>query len=170
MRGADTVNDEFEVGFNQTFEASWYRLELVGRVIMVVFVSCALLGLLGRGPFSHASKTSASGRMSVDYEPIARHGTSTMITVHMKVLTDAARSFRLLLDQHMIEPMGYQHATPVPDHTSVSDAGIWLTFEEPPGQHNALVRFDVAPNAVGWIPMQITDGTDTVSWTMLVLP
>jgi hypothetical protein len=32
MRGAETVNDEFEVGFNQSFESRWYRAEQAGRM------------------------------------------------------------------------------------------------------------------------------------------
>lgn len=170
MRGADPVNEEFEVGFNQTFEKSWHRLELAGRVVMIGFVTCAFLGLMGRGPFSHSSKASPSGGISVDYEPIARHGTSTMITVHLKRPTDTEHPVRLLLDQHMVEPMGLQHSIPVPDQSSVSDAGVWLTFAELAGQHDALVRFDVSPTAVGMIPMEVTDGTDTVKWSMLVVP
>jgi hypothetical protein len=170
MRGADPVNDEFEVGFDQAFETAWYRLELVGRVVMIAFVACAFLGFLGRGPYSHARKTSAAGGISVDYEPISRHGTSTTITDHLNRPTDLTHPVRLLLDQHMIEPMGYGHATPIPDHTSTSDAGVWLTFDELGGQHDALVRLDLMPVAVGPVPMEITDGTDTVKWSMLVVP
>jgi hypothetical protein len=66
--------------------------------------------------------------------------------------------------------MGYRPATPLPDHTEASDAGAWLTFQERPDRHDALVCFDVSPSAVGFVPMQVTDGTDTVSWTMPVLP
>ncbi|WP_428486186.1 hypothetical protein [Rhodopila sp.] len=170
MRGAEPVNNEFEVGFNQTFEVGWYRVELAGRVIMIIFVTCALLGLLGRGPYSHASKSSPSREISVDYEPIARHGTSTMVTVHLKTPSDAAHPVRLLVDQHMIEPMGYQHATPLPEHASIGDAGVWLTFNERADQHDALVRFDLSPTALGFIPMQVSDGSNTVKWTMLVVP
>ena len=55
MSGVDTVSDEFEVGFNKSFEARWYRAEQAGRVLMVIFTLAAGLGFLGRGPFSHAS-------------------------------------------------------------------------------------------------------------------
>ena len=167
MRGAETVNAEFDVGFNQTFESRWYRAEQVGRVVMLIVVACAALGLLGRGPFSHETKAAPGGAISVDYEPVARHGTSTMITVHVH---DPVAPIRLLVDQHMIEPMGYQRATPVPDHTSVADDGTWLTFDQEPGQHDVLVRFDVMPTALGFVPMHVSDGTDSVDWSMFVVP
>lgn len=168
MRGADTVNEEFEVGFNQRFESRWYRAEIAGRFVMAGFVVLAFLGLLGRGPYSHAHKEASSGRLAVDYEPVARHSTSTVITVHLKEAIEG-RPVRLLVDQHMIEPLGFQRATPIPDHTSISDEGAWLTFDRLDGR-NTLVRLNLTPNALGLVPMEITDGTDTVSWTMFVVP
>ena len=170
MRGADTVNDEFEVGFNQHFEAAWYRAALVGRMLMIGFVVCAGFGLLGRGPYSHRSVTSEQGDMRIDYEPIARHSTATMLTVHLQNHTDTEQPLQLTLDQHVIEPMGYQRATPLPDSTSAGDAGIRLGFMEQPHQNDVLIRFNMAPSVVGLIPLQITNGHDTARWTMLVVP
>lgn len=170
MSSVETVDDEFEVGFNQTFEAQWHYAELAGRLLMVVFIVCSALGLLERGPFSHASKSSANGETSVDYEPIARHGTSTMITVHLKKPQQTEQPVRLLVNQQMIDPTGYQHATPRPNHSSVGDAGAWLTFSETAGQQDALLRFEMSPSTVGFIPMHLSDGNDTIDWTMLVVP
>jgi hypothetical protein len=48
---------------------------------MVVAVVAGLLGLLGRGPYSHRALTDVSGRIAIDYEPVARNGTATQITV-----------------------------------------------------------------------------------------
>lgn len=90
MRSADTVNDEGEVGFNREFESRWYRAGQVGRVVMVLFTLAAGLGLLGRGPFSHATTRSASRALSVGYEPISHHGTATTINVHVKKPQDAS--------------------------------------------------------------------------------
>lgn len=170
MRGADTVNDEFEVGYNQRFESGWYKAEIAGRFIMVGFVTIALLGFLGRGPFSHESVSSRLKTFTVDYEPVARHGTASMITVHLKQPRAEPFSIRLLLDQHLLEPMGLQREMPTPDHSSVSDKGVWMTFTEEAGQKDALVRFNVSPEALGPVPLQISDGTDSASWTMFVVP
>lgn len=41
MSGVETVNDEFEVGFNQTFESHRYRAEQAGRTVMVLFTLTA---------------------------------------------------------------------------------------------------------------------------------
>jgi hypothetical protein len=170
MRGADTVNGEFEVGFNQTFESRWYFAELAGRAVMILVVGAAALGFLGRGPFSHASRRSSSGTMAIDYEPIARHGTSTSITVHVQQARNTPYPIRLLVNQQMIELMGYQHAVPLPDRSMLSDTGVWLSFEEEAGQHDVLVRLEISPNAVGLVPMHLSDGSDRIDWPMLVVP
>ncbi|MGD0103027.1 MAG: hypothetical protein ABSC06_03200 [Rhodopila sp.] len=171
MSGVETVNDEFEVGFNQTFESHWYRAEQAGRVIMVLFVLAAGLGLLGRGPFSHSTTQSAGGALSVDYEPIARHGTNTTITVHLKKPADVDRPIELRVNQQIIEPMGYQRSVPLANSSSsVSDAGMRLTFNEAANQPDVLVRFELMPNAVGLVPLHVSDGSDTIDWSILVVP
>jgi hypothetical protein len=167
MRGADTVNDEFEVGFNQTFESRWYRAEQIGRVVMLAVVACALFGLLGRGPYSHDSKTSTGGSMEIDYEPIARHSTASMITVHIK---HPEGPIRLLVDQHIIEPMGYQHATPRPNFASIARDGDWLTFDPEPGERDVLIRLNLSPTFVGVVPLLLRNGADSVNWSMFVMP
>ena len=170
MQGAERVNDEFEVGFNQTFEARWYRAEEAGRVVMVLFSLAAALGFMGRGPFSHSSTQSADGRLAVDYEPIARHSTATTITVHVKKPQDATHPVELSLNQQIIEPMGFQRSIPLANTSSVTDNGMRLSFTEPPDQHDVLVRFQVMPEAIGIVPLHVSDGTETVNWSMLVVP
>lgn len=170
MSGAETVNDEFEVGFNQNFESRWYRAEQVGRTIMVLFALAAGLGLFGRGPFSHSTIQSASGAMAVDYEPIARHSTSTTLTVHIRRPLPTPQSVQLRVDQHILEPMGYQHSTPIADSSIVSDNGVRMTFNEAADQHDALIRIGLAPDALGLIPLHLSDGTESIDWYMLVVP
>jgi hypothetical protein len=132
MRDATTVNDEFEVGFDQKFESWWFRAEQIGRVIMVLFAAISALGLLGRGPFSHATIRSPTGAISVDYEPVARHGATTIVTVHVRRPQATPLPIELLVNQQMIEPMGYRRSIPLADASHVSDGGMRLTFSAVP--------------------------------------
>jgi hypothetical protein len=170
MRGATTVNEEFEVGFDQNFESYWYRAEQVGRVVMVLFTAASALGLLGRGPFSHARVQSTGGAISIDYEPVARHGTTTMVTVHIKTPEGSPHPVELQVNQRMIEPMGFQRSVPLADVSRVSDHGMRLAFAAMPGRPEVLVRLELMPSAVGLVPLQVSDGTDLVEWSMLVVP
>jgi hypothetical protein len=170
MRGASTVNEEFEVGFNQNFESYWYIAEQIGRVIMVLFAAISALGLLGRGPFSHATIQSPTGAISVDYEPVARHGTTTMVSVHVKRSQQTPEPVELWVSQRMIEPMGYQRSIPLADTSRISDDGMRLTFLPLDDSPEVLVRFELMPSAVGIIPLQVSEGSDTVNWSLLVVP
>jgi hypothetical protein len=170
MRGATPVNDEFEVGFDQDFENRWYIAELCGRVVMIVFVICGLAGLLGRGPFSHARAYAPGGGMYVDYEPVARHGTSTTVTVHVRNDTPDPRPVTITIGQHMIEPMGFQHAIPLPDASAIQDGGIRQTFMLQPHDHDALIRFELSPNAIGPVHLIASDGDSRVDWSVFVAP
>ena len=137
---------------------------------MVLFAAVAALGLLGRGPFSHETLLSPTGVISVDYEPIARHGTTTMVTVHLKRPLETPRPIELQVSQQMIEPMGYHRSIPLADSSRVTDGGMRLMFSPVADKPEALVRFELMPSAVGIIPLHVSDGTDTVNWSMLVVP
>jgi hypothetical protein len=170
MSIVDTVNDEFEVGFNETFESRWYRAEQAGHVFMLVFALAAGLGFLGRGPFSHDSVQTADGALAADYEPIARHGTNTTITVHVKRPQGLTHPIELQADQHLIEPMGFQRSVPLADSSTVNNDGTRLTFNEAASQSDVLVRFELMPNAVGFVPLHVSDGAESIDWSVLVVP
>jgi hypothetical protein len=108
--------------------------------------------------------------MSVDYEPITRHGAPTMISIHVKKPQNTAHPIELRVNQQMIEPMGYQRSVPLANTSSVSNDGMSLTFNAVPDQSDVLVRFELMPNAVGFIPMHVSDGTDSIDWSLLVVP
>jgi hypothetical protein len=105
---------------------------------MVLFATVSLLGLLGRGPFSHATVRSPTGNISVDYESVARHGTATMVTVHFERIKEAPRRLELQVNQQMIEPMGFQRSIPLADTSRISDDGMRLTFAVVPERAAAL--------------------------------
>ena len=147
MQGAERVNDEFEVGFNQTF-----RIPLVpggrGRPRRhgPVHASRQPSALWAAGPSAIRRPNPPTAALVVDYEPIARHGTSTTITVHIKKPQDATHPVELSLNQQMIEPMGFQRSIPLANTSSVTDKGMRLSFIQPPDQHDVLVRFQLMPN------------------------
>lgn len=170
MLGASQVNNEFEVGFSEQFEGRWHIVELFGRVLMAAFVAIAALGLLGRGPFSHAHLASATGALSVDFEPIARFGTPTVVTLHIANPADTPRRVAVRLGQTMIEPMGFTRSVPSPVTSAVSADGATLDFLIDPHQSDALIRFQLQPTGVGRIRLRAGAGRDEIAWSMFVVP
>ena len=170
MQGADRINDEFEVGFDQRFERGWAHVEVVGRFVMVAVVGAGLAGLLGRGPYSHKTMQTAESGLAVDFEPIARSQAPTQITFHVDNTTDAA-TLDLFVGSNTVEPMGLQHVLPEPVATKAVTDGLTLTLAVPPGARNAEIRVMLEPSEIGENELVARlDGHAPIRWTQFVMP
>ncbi len=170
MQGADRVNDEFEVGYDERFENRWLKAEHVGRIIMLLFVGAGLAGLFGRGPFSHRTDSTVESALAVDFEPIARSQAPTQVTFHIANPTNAP-TIDLFIGTNTIEPMGLKTIEPQPATTKVVQDGLLLTFPIPPGTKDALVRLMLEPSSLG--PNQLIAqlaGHAPLRWTQFIMP
>jgi hypothetical protein len=171
MRGAELVNDEFEVGYNQDFEASFYRAALVGRTLMLLFVIGAIAGLYGRGPFSHATLNAAGGTLTVDYEPVARFGTPTLVTLHVRNPSTDPLPLTVTLGNHFVQPLGFQHSFPQPDSSVITHAGMALHYTVAAQQGDSMIRLVLSPSAIGRVGSHIQLSTGAAaSWSQLIMP
>ena len=169
-RGADRVNDELEVGYDQRFERRWAWAERVGRVVMVVFVGAALAGLFGRGPFSHRTTTVTGSALAVDYEPVARVQTGTQVTLHL--LNDRqSPTVDVFVSTQIVEPMGLRYILPQPVAERPDGLGMVLTLAMPPGRVDNAVRLLLQPAGIGLVSETARlAGHKPVTWRQLVLP
>jgi hypothetical protein len=173
IRGAAPINDELEVGYDADFEARWRHIELASHGCMLVVVAAALVGLFGRGPLSHRTHQSDDGRLAVDFEPIARYGTSTQITLHLSPDAQGAGksgTARVFMNSALIEPMGLQQVIPEPASSAAVAGGTALVFNVPEEKSPVAVRFVVKPNNVGPIRLEARQGGSRLGWTQIVLP
>jgi hypothetical protein len=170
MQGADRVNEELEVGFDQRFERQWRRAEQAGRWVMVLFVVAGLAGFLGRGPFSHRTAASPGTGIAVDFEPIARAQAATQVTFKLDN-TSPEDTVDLFVGTNVVEPMGLQKVEPQPVRTQVVDGGMVMTIGMPPGTKDAKVRLMLEPTALGANELVVQrTGFATQRWTQFVLP
>lgn len=170
MQGADRVNDELEVGFDERFELRWLWAQRIGRVVMIAFVAAALAGLLGRGPYSHRTLACSEAGMTVDFEPVARSGAPTQVTLHLYDGPPPLTA-RIFVSTQMVEPMGLERILPQPVTSAAVGDGLELTLATEPGATDAHVRFVLRPTAVG--PIEITarrEGFAPLRWTQMVMP
>ncbi len=169
-QGADRVNEELEVGFDQSFETGWRRAERCGRVVMLAFVIAGLVGLFGRGPYSHRTETSPASGLAIDFEPIARAQASTQVTFHLH--NGSGTPFlSLFVSGNMVEPMGLQGIIPQPLTTRVTDGGLLLTIAVPPGTQDVQLRMMLNPAGMGVnrLTARLVDRAG-LSWTQFVVP
>ncbi|WP_377045412.1 hypothetical protein [Roseomonas elaeocarpi] len=165
----------FEVGYDERFEDRWWWWSRVGQAAMALVLLLALSGLLGRGPLSHHSLSSADGTLTVDYEPLARYGTPTQITLHvadarLTPATGGGEEVRLVLSDLMAEPLGLQRAIPQPAGWSAGDGRIELRITAAPDALEQRIRLQAQPSAAGWVSLWARVGGQEVSWHQLVLP
>ena len=172
LRGADAIHGgEFEVGYDARFERAWLRVEQVGRVVLALVVAAGLAGLLGRGPYSHRRSETASGALAVDYEPLARYGTATMVTLHFDTTRfDPAHEWVIHLNNAFVEPMGLKEVMPTPSKQAADGAGLAVSVSLAPDRRDALVRFYLHPTEIGRMHLEARVGPETIDWEQLVLP
>ena len=181
MRGADAgLDEDIEVGFDAGFERHWHKAETVGHGIMALFVVAGLAGLLGRGPFSHRTVVAADHALSVDYEPMARVGTGTQVTLHLSGLAGGrirapappgTVAVGLSFDSAVVDPMGLQGLYPNPAESVPGQGSIDYVFDVAEGEPDALVRLMFKPTQVGPVHLWVRqNGGPAVAWTQWVLP
>jgi hypothetical protein len=132
-----------------------------------------LAGLMGRGPFSHRTSATASGALAVDREPLVHYGTGTQVTLHIdpaKIGPDAAGDWVVHLNKVFVEPMGAQRVTPQPIRAISDGAGLALTFQLNPADHDDLVRIMLNPTEAGPQHLVVRVGGEQLAWTQWVLP
>ena len=170
MQGAEKINGEFEVGFDEHFEQSWVKAEWVGHMVMFAFVAAGLAGVFGRGPLSHRTEKSAGSALAVDFEPIARSQAPTQVTLHIDNPTDSPE-MDLFIGSNSVEPMGLQRIQPQPVAMKAVQDGITLTLAVPPHTHGAEVRLNFEPSALGenQLIAQL-EGHDPIRWSQFILP
>ncbi|WP_419730085.1 hypothetical protein [Lichenicola sp.] len=170
MQGADKVNDELEVGYDETFERRWSHAERSGYVVMLVLVAAGIAGLFGRGPFSHRTVSSPASGLAVDFEPVARSQCDTQVTFHIKNDT-AATTIDLFLDNHLVEPMGLHQVLPQPVVSQTAPDGLRLSIAVPAYSHDTELRVMLMPDVIGPVHMVAhLQGHPVLRWTQFVVP
>jgi hypothetical protein len=171
QRGASPVNDELEVGYDARFERTWHRAEIAGRVVMVLIVAAGLAGLFGRGPFSHHTEATAARTLSADFEPVARWGTPTDVTLHIRPPPGDQHEVRIRLSSQFVEPMGLSGTLPRAEVERAAGGDLLLTLSLPPAPTEALLRIKLNPIAIGPVSLFAqVDGGERLTWTQVVLP
>jgi hypothetical protein len=170
MQGADRVNDELEVGFDEKFERQWLWGQRAGRIVMAVCTAAGIAGLWGRGPLSHRTVATPGTGLKVDFEPIARSQTSTQVTLHLSNTTASANE-ALFIGSNTVEPMGLKQVIPAPVSTEILPDGLRMTVAIPPGTQDALIRLILMPTGIGEneLAARLND-RQTLHWRQFVLP
>lgn len=180
LHGADKVNGDLEVGYDEHFEQRWIVAQNIGLVVMVLFLMACISGFLGRGPFSHRTTVTPDQSLNVDYEPVAREGTPTQITLRVSNASTMPMPVAIFLSGTIIEPLGLARTLPPTDVSMVGSSGVIMRFAIAPLQDNAMIRLSTTPVSPGIVHLRAWTGADAgtvppdpthiAHWTQVVLP
>jgi hypothetical protein len=107
----------------------------------------------------------------VDYEPVARSGTGTQVTIHLLKPPPVATQMAVTLSNAFGEPFGLSTVEPRPERSVLGADGVTMIFDIAPGQTNDLIRVKGSPTQIGLLHLSARLGAGpTLYWTQVVLP
>ena len=168
LRGASVVNDEVEVGFDEQFETTWARVEQAGRIAMCILVVVGMAGAFGAGPIDHA-RLGDVARGAVDYQPIARFGAPTQVTLHLPPVVHDGRMV-VTISSNFLEPFSLQSIAPQPLDQRTVEGNLQLTFSVSGGGIGNFVRLHGKPAQIGPIPLAVEMPGQSIRFRPWVLP
>lgn len=126
-----------------------WRCERLGWVLLGLFVALALAGLFASGgPWATATRVSADGQLSVEYERLQRRGAPATLTLELAPGLD-----RIGLDERLVADWTVEALYPQPLRMSSSDGVLWLDLA--PGTGSSRLHLALRPDRLGTVDWRI---------------
>ncbi|WP_288437574.1 hypothetical protein [uncultured Pseudomonas sp.] len=126
-----------------------WRCERLGWVLLGLFVALALAGLFASGgPWATATRVSADGQLSVEYERFQRRGAPTTLTLELAPGLD-----RIGLDERLVADWTVEALYPQPLRMTSSDGVLWLDLA--PGTGSSRLHLALRPDRLGTVDWRI---------------
>ena len=119
---------DLEINQDMAFQRRCWKVQRVGWTIMALLILGGLLGLFGRGPFSHTLVSDPSIPVSLEYERFGRYQSRLMLSLHLKPGASVDGKVRLWLSQDFLHQVQIQGITPKPDGAELSPSGTTYIF------------------------------------------
>ena len=146
-----------------------WRVQRAGWAVMALIILGALLGVFGRGPLAHAS--AESGALRVEYDRIARHGSSSRLRAEVAPAVRRGDTIRVWVDRAFLEGVEIEAVTPEPVQVETRGDALWFTFLAPDSVRTALISLQLRPDDFGSRRGRVgVEGGGAVAFRQLVLP
>jgi hypothetical protein len=145
---SEPTSGGIELDQDLSYQRKTWKVERVGWAVMALLVGLALLGFLGSGPFSQARRSDESGRLSLVYERLSRHQTSTPLTIEVR--GDAvAGSLALFVDREFLAGAELEQTLPQPDHVRIAGDRLVFSFRAERASVPVVIVFRLRPVTMG---------------------
>jgi hypothetical protein len=160
-----------QVGFNENFEDTWWRIQRSGRVVMMLFVLAGIGGVFGRGLYSKTTTSQVGALLQVRYEWAARYQTPSIIEIIVNKKAIRNGMIRLRINGDILDKLHVQQISPQPWLTELLPADNVLIFKTNPTQDSAKIRLAIQPSRIGKLHASIgLDGLPAVEFDQFIWP
>jgi hypothetical protein len=135
---------DLEINQDLAFQHWCWKAQRIGWTIMALLVLSALLGLFGRGPFSHTPVGDSSLPLSIKYERLGRYLSPLTLTLHVTPGASEDGKIRLWFSRDFLRGAQIQGITPKPDSAEISASGVIYIFRlaQPDQGGDVIVHFE----------------------------
>lgn len=133
---------------NERFEQRDWQAQRVGWVVIGLTVLAALAGLLGPGPLSTTSATSADGHVTVEYRRFARHGGDATLRVEIAGPALEGDEVEVALPREYLSQVDVESLVPEPAEARLDGSMVRYTFAVSDSSETALLTFVLKPEAL----------------------
>jgi hypothetical protein len=143
MRGANPGVVALIPDEDVRFEQRWRPIQRVGRVILLVGLAAAVVGIFGTGPLASATASAPGGAFSIDYDRFLRSTQSTDLEISAQ---DARGPATVAVAQSYLDTTGITNVSPQPDSETARGDRVVLTWQ---GSLPDQIELQVAPQTIG---------------------
>jgi hypothetical protein len=163
------VSNAVAVGENLDFQRKWWRFERIVWSFFLFILVCDLLGLFGRGWLAKASRNTADGALTLNYERIERASTPSLMTLQFGSSAIVDGHIRVFVSDSLVKPLGAERIAPQPELSTVGNGGITYTF--PATASPAMVQIELEPSFPGLHHFRIqAAGSSPIEADIFVVP
>ena len=160
-----------DIDVDEQFQRREWRAERVGWALMLALVIAGMLGVFGEGWLSQTSTEVVGGRLRVDYERIARHGSPASLRVALAPGAVATGVALVWLDREYLEGVEVEGIEPQPDASWVARDRVVFAVRLSNPADSAYVTFTLTPDDFWSRSVRVgLDGGPSVAFRQFVLP
>lgn len=163
------VGTGLEVEQDPVFQQRERRMEAVGWGVLALFMTAALAGLLGNGPFSWSEAGSADGAVTVQYQRIAHADSDDTLTVAVAPAVSTDGTVEIELSGPWTDAVQVRSISPQPEQQQAGPGVLRFVVAAEPGEPVQL-SLSFRANAAGWSEGQVSSAGTAVEFRQLVLP
>lgn len=131
------------------FERRSWRVQKIGRGLLLLFVLAALAGLFGSGPMERATVVDASGQLQVEYPRFARRLSEWQIVLEVGPKLARSGQIEVWLDRSVTERFKSNGVLPEPSEMAIQGDRVVARFRWEDGARPSRLVWLVQPREAG---------------------